>query len=99
MAYLDYKITTWERITICDSDIETVRDLLKKDVSIEEITTTINCENIIQLSETNEIMTIEENQGNPTLELCSEITNVPLFTNTDIDGKTCIQPIIKLTKK
>lgn len=71
MAHVDFKITTWERIELKDSQVEQVEKLIKegKVSSASDMWSYFNEISCFKLSEVDEPMTVEENQGNPTVEL------------------------------
>ena len=74
MAYVDFKITIWERVHIDDENVEKVAEKIKdgtitcsNDVYSEfDERVAIDCE---ILHETSEQMTLEENDNQSTIEL------------------------------
>lgn len=73
---IDFKITTWERITVPQE----LQEAVTKAISSEEITCTDDliemfgddCFNEGILSDVSQQMTIEENDGNATIEVLND---------------------------
>ena len=73
---IDFKITTWERITVPQE----LQEAVTKAISSEEITCTDDliemfgddCFNEGILSDVSQQMTIEENDGNATIEVIND---------------------------
>jgi hypothetical protein len=82
---LDFKITTWERIDIPLKHLHEKSDLIKK-LNSEEITTLNEAieyypvHTLEQVVEVDEQMTLEENLGNPTIELIDD-TGITVWDN------------------
>jgi len=71
MAHVDFKITTWERIELEDSQVEQVSKLIKegKIESASDMWSYFEDISCFKLPEVDEQMTVEENDMQPTVEL------------------------------
>lgn len=78
MIYLDFKHTTWSRLYFSDdADVEKIIDKLEKGFLPSELCDEpeLKFENLERLYDTEEYITPQENQGNPTIELYSSNGN------------------------
>ncbi len=74
MAHVDFKITTWERIELEESQVEQVKKLIEegKVNSANDMWDYFEDIDCFKLAEVDEPMTVEDNQGNPTIELFND---------------------------
>jgi len=74
MAYVDIKITTWERIFIKDEDLDKVKSLMESgEISNpSDIWVHTEPELVEGIRETDEFMTPEDNDYQPTMELYTD---------------------------
>ena len=71
MAYVDIKVTTWERVFIKDEDVDLVKTLMeaKQITRGNELWEHIEPDGLEELFEASEDMLLEQNNYNPTMEL------------------------------
>jgi hypothetical protein len=86
MAFVDIKITTWERIFIAEEDVEHVKHLLESGEIFEpnQLWNYIEPEEVIPLAEVDEWMTPEENGGESTMEL--HLNNAELIWSNKLNN-------------
>jgi hypothetical protein len=85
MAHIDFKITSWERVQVSDDKVEEIISKIKSgEISSSEdlIELTINSEYLGIIDDTTEQMTIEENDGQSTIEILVDTETV--FTNESL---------------
>jgi hypothetical protein len=83
--HVDFKITTWERVFIPESDREKVLELLKSKTveSAEDLFNELDADDLIreEVEEVSIQMTVEENDGNSTIEMYEETGSPILWQN------------------
>ena len=86
--HVDFKITTWERVFIPESDKERVLELLKSKTveSAEDLFNELDADDLIreELEDVSIQMTVEENDGNSTIEMYEE-TGTPIIWQNGIE--------------
>ena len=86
--HVDFKITTWERVFIPESDREKVLELLKSKTveSAEDLFTELDPDTLIreEVEDVSVQMTVEENEGNSTIEMYDE-TGSPIIWENGIE--------------
>lgn len=84
MAYIDYKVTSWVRIHIEDSQIDETQAMIRAGDSPNDLINYLDPSEIESLIEVEEYMPIEENDGQSTIELYSERGEL-LYSNEEND--------------
>lgn len=72
MAYIDYKVTSWVRVHIDNSQIDEAQAMILAGDLPEDLIGELNPNEIENLIDVEEYMSIEENDGQSTIELYSE---------------------------
>lgn len=85
MAHVDFKITTWERIELEDSQVKEVKKLIEegKVTSANDMFEYFNDIHCFKLDDVDVQMSVEDNQGNPTIELFGDDSET-ICTNENI---------------
>ena len=73
MAYLDYKVTTWIRVQVDEENLDIIKEKLEQNCSISELyDNDLTNGNREILYETEEEISVKENQMNATKELYND---------------------------
>jgi hypothetical protein len=80
MAYIDYKVTSWVRVYIDNSQIDEAQKMIKHGSLPGDLIDELEPNEIENLLDVEEYLPIEENDGQATIELYSERSEL-LYSN------------------
>jgi hypothetical protein len=84
MAYIDYKVTSWVRVYIDNSQIDEAQEMIKHGSLPGDLIEELEPNEIENILEVEEYLPIEENGGQSTIELYSERSEL-LYSNDQND--------------
>lgn len=85
MAYIDYKVTSWVRVHIDESQIDEAQKMIESGDLPSDLINYLDPSEVENLIEVEEYLPIEENDGQSTIELYSD--RMELIYSNDQNGK------------
>lgn len=85
MGYIDYKVTSWVRIHIEESQIDEAQKMIEHGDCPNDLINYLDPSEVESLIEVEDYLPIEENDGQSTIELYTEDAN--LVYSNDQNGK------------